>query len=69
MVSYDDATSFGTSRTQLLVGYPLICNYKTAAKGTFIHNLNLAGFAMWELGGDFNNLLVNSIRSAMQMTP
>ena len=68
MVSYDDATSFGTSRTQLLVGYPLICNYKTAAKGTFIHDLNLAGFVMWETGGDYNNILVNSIRSAMHMT-
>lgn len=69
MVSYDDATSFGTSRTQLFVGYPLICNYKTAAKGAFIYDLKLAGFAMWELGGDYNNILVNSIRSAMQMTP
>lgn len=66
MVSYDDATSFGTSRTQLIVGYPLICKYNTAAKGTFIHNLGLAGFAMFETGGDFNNILVNSIRSAMQ---
>jgi hypothetical protein len=69
MVSYDDATSFGTSRTQLLVGHPLICNYKTAAKGEFIHDFGLAGFSMFETGGDFNNLLVNSIRSAMHMTP
>jgi len=68
-VSYDDATSFGTSRTRLLVGYPLICNYKTAAKGMFIHDSNLAGFAMWETGGDYNNILTSSIRSAMQMTP
>jgi hypothetical protein len=68
MVSYDDARSFGTSRTQLLVGYPLIYYYKTAAKGNFIHDMNLAGFAMWELGGDSNNILVNSIRSAMNKT-
>jgi hypothetical protein len=67
-VSYDDATSFGTSRTQLLVDYPLICNYKTAAKGQFIQNMNLAGFAMWETGGDYNNILVNSIRSTINMT-
>jgi chitinase len=65
MVSYDDTNSFGMSRTQVLVGYPLICNYKTAEKGSFIHDFNLAGFAMWETGGDYNNILVNSIRSTM----
>ncbi len=65
MVSFDDATSFGTSRTRLLVSYPLICNYKTAAKGMFIHDFGLAGFAMWQTAGDYNNILVNSIRSAM----
>ena len=69
MVSYDDATLFSTSHTQLLVGNPLICNYKTAAKGEFIRNFGFAGFAMFETGGDFNNILVNSIRSAMGMTP
>jgi hypothetical protein len=67
-VSYDDPRSFGTSRTHLLVGYPLIRNYKTAAKGQVIHDLNLAGFAMWEAGGDPKGILVNSIRSAMQTT-
>lgn len=69
MVSYDDAASFGTSCTQLIVGHTLSCNYKIAEKGKFIQDMNLAGFAMWELGGDSNNILVNSIRSAMQMTP
>jgi GH18 family chitinase len=69
MVSYDDATSFGTSRTQLIVGHTLSCNYKIAEKGKFIRDKNLAGFAMWELGGDYKNILVNSIRSAMKMTP
>ena len=55
-------------RTQFLVGRPLICKNKTAAKGEFIHDFGLAGFAMFETGGDFNNTLVNSIRSAMGMT-
>ena len=64
-MSFDDATAFGTSGTQLLVGYPLICNYKTVAKGMFIHDFGLAGFAMWQTAGDYNNILVNSIRSAM----
>lgn len=65
MVSYDDASSFGTSRIQPLAGYPLISDYQTAAKGTFIHNFGLAGFSMYEVGGDYNNILVNSIRSTM----
>jgi chitinase len=67
MVSYDDAMSFGTSRTQVLIGYPLIYNSKTGVKGEFISNMNLAGFAMWEVAGDYNNILVNSIRSAMNI--
>jgi chitinase len=68
MVSYDDAGSFCTSRTQLLVGYPLICGHKTVAKGVFINDLGLAGFSIYEIGGDYNNILVSSIRTAMQMT-
>jgi GH18 family chitinase len=65
MVSFDDANAFGTSGTQLLIGYPLIRDQKTAAKGTFIRDFNLAGFAMWETGGDSDNILVNSIREGM----
>jgi chitinase len=33
-----------------------------AAKGNFIKNKGLRGFAMWETGGDQNNILINSIR-------
>jgi hypothetical protein len=66
MVSYDDANSFGTLRTQLLVGYPLICNHKTAEKGKFIHDLKLGGFAIYETGGDYNNLLVDAILSGLE---
>ena len=36
-----------------------------AAKGKFIHSNGLAGFAMWEAGGDYNDILLNSIRSAL----
>ena len=64
MVSYDDATSFGTLRTQLPVGIHWLW-LKTAAKGQFIHDMGLAGFAMWETGGDSNNILLNAIRSGM----
>ncbi|VDB84991.1 unnamed protein product [Peniophora sp. CBMAI 1063] len=32
------------------------------AKGEFIKKLGLRGFAMWEAGGDYNDILLNSIR-------
>ncbi|KAJ7639210.1 chitinase [Roridomyces roridus] len=35
-----------------------------AAKGKFIKSQALAGFAVWEAGGDSNNVLVDSIREA-----
>jgi len=35
-----------------------------AAKGNFIREKKLRGFATWEAGGDFNDILLNSIRSA-----
>ncbi len=69
MISYDNAKSYRTSRAQLLVGYPLICDHKTDAKGHFIHEMGLAGFSMWETGGDSKDILVDSIRLAMHMTP
>ncbi|KAG9123461.1 hypothetical protein FRC07_014912 [Ceratobasidium sp. 392] len=33
-----------------------------AAKGSFIKSLGLRGFSMWEADGDFNDILLNSIR-------
>ncbi|KAI0076134.1 chitinase [Panus rudis PR-1116 ss-1] len=33
-----------------------------AAKGKFIADSNLRGFAMWEAGGDFHDILLDSIR-------
>ncbi|KAJ3776694.1 endochitinase [Lentinula raphanica] len=35
-----------------------------AAKGSFIQNYGLGGFAMWEAGGDSNDILLDAIRSA-----
>jgi len=34
-----------------------------AAKGTFIRNSGLLGFAMYEAGGDYKNILINAIKS------
>ncbi|OHW99382.1 glycosyl hydrolase family 18 protein [Colletotrichum incanum] len=36
-----------------------------SAKGKYITSSKLAGFALWEAGGDYNNILVNAIRSAV----
>ncbi|KAJ3868995.1 chitinase [Lentinula novae-zelandiae] len=35
------------------------------AKGNFIAEYGLAGFAMWEAGGDFNDILLDAIRTAV----
>ena len=37
----------------------------TVAKGNFILEQNLGGFAMWQSGGDFNDILVDAIRGAI----
>ncbi len=36
-----------------------------AAKGQFIADMGLAGFAMWEAGGDYHNILLDSIRGKL----
>ena len=34
------------------------------SKGRFIKDKKLRGFAMWEAGGDYNDILLDSIRAA-----
>jgi len=36
-----------------------------AAKGKFINDNDLAGFALWEISGDPNNVLVSAISDAI----
>lgn len=36
-----------------------------AAKGAYIKEAGLLGFAMWEAGGDSKDILLDSIRSAV----
>jgi chitinase len=36
-----------------------------AAKGKYIKSAGLAGFSMWQTGGDSNDILLNAINSAM----
>ena len=35
-----------------------------AAKGSYIKQTGLRGFSMWEAGGDYDDILLDSIRSA-----
>jgi spore germination protein YaaH len=35
------------------------------AKGKFIKDVGIAGFAAWHTGGDYNNILVDGIRKNM----
>lgn len=37
----------------------------TAAKGKFIQEQGLRGFALWEASSDYNNLLVDAISNAI----
>jgi chitinase len=36
-----------------------------AAKGAYIKNTGLLGFATWEAGGDYKDMLLDSIRGAL----
>ena len=62
MVSFDDATSFGTP---YFGSFPWVfvdlCLHHTAAKGVFIREAGLAGFAMWQAGGDSDDILLDAI--------
>ncbi len=67
MVSYDDATSFSMSNRLL----PSVCPThvpQIAAKGKYIQSTGLAGFSMWETGGDSHDILLDAINSAMGNT-
>jgi len=62
MVSFDDATSFGTPH---FTSFPWVsvdlCLHHTAAKFGFINEAGLAGFAMWQAGGDSDDILLDAI--------
>ncbi|GLB34074.1 putative glycoside hydrolase family 18 protein [Lyophyllum shimeji] len=49
-------------KTEVMVSYDNAKSF--TAKGSFIKAKALKGFAMWEAGGDHNNILINSIRAA-----
>jgi len=64
MISYDDKTSFGKDTYAFFVD-----DFKSwrcsAAKGKFINDNALAGFAVWHVAGDSNNILLSAISDSM----
>lgn len=65
MISYDDPTSFGKLLLQSFLCFDLTRDSSTAAKGKFIAEQGLRGFALWEASTDSNNLLVDAISNAI----
>lgn len=64
--AYDDCSqtpAVWNSSNNIFVSYDNAKSF--AAKGQYILDTGLHGFAMWEAGGDYNNILVDSIRGAV----
>ena len=49
-------------KTDVMVSYDNAKSFE--AKGNFIKQNQLRGFSLWEAGGDFNDILLDSIREA-----
>ena len=49
--------------SEVMVSYDDATSF--AAKGKFINEQGLAGFAMWNVAGDYNDVLLNAISDAM----
>ncbi|KAK1983998.1 family 18 glycosyl hydrolase [Colletotrichum cereale] len=65
---YDDCsqTPFIYNETaQIWVSYDNV--QSLTAKGEYIKSTGLGGFAMWEAGGDYNNTIVDAMRSVLGM--
>ncbi|KAN0107498.1 hypothetical protein V8E52_010093, partial [Russula decolorans] len=54
------------NKTQVMVSYDDACSF--VAKGKYIKSTGLAGFSMWEAGGDSLDSLLNAINSAIGNT-
>ena len=69
MISYDDAKSFGMSKALSLVisVFVLMMVPCAAAKGKYINDAGLLGFAVWDSVGDYKDLLLTSIEDSMSI--
>ena len=63
MVSYDDPESF--SKPYTLLTWQTKLTLCPAAKGRYIQQSGLLGFAMWEAAGDYEDLLLDAIEEGM----
>jgi chitinase len=45
-----------------------LTNSLLAAKGEFINNQGMAGFAVWHIAGDSKDILLNAISDAMEIS-
>jgi chitinase len=50
--------------SQVMISFDNAESY--AAKGSYVKNAGLRGFSMWEAGGDYNNMLLDSIIEAAE---
>ncbi|CDO76031.1 Glycoside Hydrolase Family 18 protein [Trametes cinnabarina] len=50
-------------KTNVMISYDDATSF--AAKGNFIKSKKLRGFALWEAGGDYHDILLDSIRAAV----
>lgn len=68
MTTHNHSVSFQNFRELFQVLAPPVVNRfltflrSLAAKGAFIKTTGLRGFSMWEAGGDFDDILLDSIR-------
>jgi len=72
VISYDDATSFGMFTSNFLSFFfrkrmTDLWSKKKAAKGRFITDHELKGFAMWHVAGDEHDILLDSMTRAMNV--
>ena len=66
MTLYPLVSCFCTStKDNRIIDVPFLC---AAAKGQFIKDAGLAGFAMWQAGGDSDDILLDAITSAVGST-
>ena len=64
MISYDDTQSFGMFSPHFLEAVYSPRVFYPAAKGKFIAESGLRGFALWEAASDYKDMLIDSLMNA-----
>ena len=66
MVSYDNTKSMSKILSSLCLTLFDLCS-SLAAKGNFAQKNGLEGVTMWTVAGDYNDLLINSVRTGLRI--